>query len=184
LVEKFKLNSSSEKIVVCSHPPVVTLGRGTKKEDVFGWKGDIFEVQRGGRATYHGPGQLVAYPILDLNLRGRDLHRYFRLLEGSIVGALKEFGLESEGRESATGVWIGDRKIASLGIAVKKWVSYHGLAINLEKDPMAFQGINPCGFSTSTMVSLRELRPEYDRGQFQSCLIRHLQNDLTPTNCN
>ena len=105
-----------ETLVFCSHPPVVTLGRGTKEGDVFGWTGETFEVTRGGRATYHGPSQIVAYPILDLNSRGRDLHLYMRALEGAVLATLDSFGISSEANalqvedgateaSPATGVW-------------------------------------------------------------------------------
>jgi lipoate-protein ligase B len=174
-----------ETLVFCSHPPVVTLGRGTRPGDVFGWDGEVVEVTRGGRATYHGPSQVVAYPILDLNLRGRDVHRHMRLLESAVIEALSEFGaiatgraarLEADGAQvEATGVWIGDRKIASIGIGVRRWVSFHGLALNVERDPAAFRGLKPCGFTPETMISLEEAigRP-VDRAQVQKALFARL----------
>jgi lipoyl(octanoyl) transferase len=167
LVEKVAAGSSAEMVVFCSHPPVVTLGRGTREGDVFDWAGETVAVGRGGRATYHGPNQLVVYPILNLGERGRDLHAYLRTLEDTAVKVLQDFGVSASGRslqihqgetqpEEATGVWIGSRKIASLGIGVRKWVSFHGIAMNIERDPMAFQGMKPCGFTTGQMVSLEE----------------------------
>lgn len=183
-----------QTIVFCSHPPVVTLGRGTRSGDVFGWKGSIVEISRGGRATYHGPNQLVAYPIVNLSLQrkslpSRDLHAYLRGLENAIVRTLKFCGVTANGSPAtgarslasegeATGVWIGKRKIASIGIGVRRWVSYHGLAINLDYDPNAFQGLNPCGFSQQTMISLEEvLGTKIDRAHFQLELQKNL-NDL------
>lgn len=167
LVEKVASGESPETIVFCTHPPVVTLGRGTREGDVFAWKGETVAVGRGGRATYHGPNQIIVYPILNLTNRGRDLHQYLRILEETAVKVLQDFGVFASGRslqihdgdqepEEATGVWIGNRKIASLGIGVRKWISFHGLAINVERDPMAFQGMKPCGFTTGQMVSLEE----------------------------
>ena len=166
----------SETIVFCSHPPVVTLGRGTKEGDVFSWKGETVEVNRGGRATYHGPSQVVMYPIIDLggntpkyiSKKVKSLHQYLRLLEESTIETIKDYEVEAKGQcfkvqvgemepSEATGVWVKDQKIASIGIAVKKWVTYHGIAINLFKDDKAFQGINPCGFTQNTMVNLQEL---------------------------
>ncbi|MGE3975563.1 MAG: lipoyl(octanoyl) transferase LipB [Bdellovibrionales bacterium] len=148
-----------DTLVFCTHPPVVTLGRASKKEeDLIGWNGDVHEVQRGGRATYHGPSQMIAYPILDLKKRGSDLHKYLRNLENVLISCLSMYGVQAEGgREDATGVWIGSKKIASIGIGVKKWVSFHGIAMNLHHDPKAFQGINPCGFSTAQMTNLEDL---------------------------
>lgn len=157
LVHLISEGDEEEQVIYCSHPPVVTLGRGTKEGDLMGWQGDIVEVQRGGRATYHGPSQLVAYPILDLSKRNRDLHKFIRNIEHAVIDTLKGYEVEAGVSEGNTGVWIGDKKIASIGIAVKKWVSYHGVAINLDFDPKAFRGLKPCGFTTETMVSLEEL---------------------------
>lgn len=160
-----------ETIVFCSHPPVVTLGRGTKPGDVFGWPGEAVEVSRGGRATYHGPNQVVAYPILDLNSRGRDLHSYMRNLEAAVLEVLASFGISAEanalqvedGAEEAspaTGVWIQSKKIASIGIGVRRWISYHGLALNVEYDPQAFIGMKPCGFAPGSVISMEEVLGE------------------------
>lgn len=179
-----------ETLVFCSHPPVVTLGRGTKEGDVFGWTGEAFEVTRGGRATYHGPSQIVAYPILDLNSRGRDLHLYMRALEGAVLATLDSFGISSEANalqvedgaieaSPATGVWIGKRKIASIGIAVRKWISFHGLALNVEHDPAAFQGMKPCGFSPGSVISMEEVLDERpSRITVQTRLERELRQRL------
>lgn len=166
-----------ETIIFCSHPPVVTLGRATKALDIQGWEGDTVSATRGGRATYHGPGQVVAYPILDLNLRQRDLHQFMRNMELAMIVALKEYGIVANGDiKEATGVWVQDRKIASIGIAVKKWVSYHGLAININADPQAFKGIMPCGFSANTMTSLEDLLcASVDKEEFQKILSDKLQ---------
>lgn len=168
-----------ETLVFCHHPPVVTLGRGTREGDVFSWQGDTIEVNRGGRATYHGPNQVVMYPIVDLGgntpnyipKKEKSLHGYMRVLEEAAIQTIQEYGVEAEGHSlqqqvgeeeaaEATGVWVGNQKLASIGIAVRKWVTHHGIAINLFKDEEAFQGINPCGFTTKTMASLQELSPK------------------------
>lgn len=160
------------RLVLCTHSPIVTLGRGAVAEDMIGWQGAVYESSRGGRATYHGPNQLVLYPVVDLRERSRDIHAYLRRLESATVAALHELGLPSAearttqmGELSLTGVWIGARKIASIGIAVRKWVTYHGVAVNLFEDPSAFAGIRPCGFSAEIMTSAeRELgcHPDLD----------------------
>jgi len=159
LVEKRIQNDIRDSVIFCSHPSIVTLGRATEPEkDLAGWSGPIVEIQRGGRATYHGPGQAIGYPILDLKNRGSDLHKYLRYLENVMICSLRHFGIEAEGdRDDATGVWIGSKKIASIGIGVKRWVSFHGYAVNLHRDPVAFTGINPCGFRSTDMISLEEL---------------------------
>jgi len=179
-----------ETLIVCTHPPVVTLGRATKPGDVFGWKGETVEVNRGGRATYHGPSQIIVYPILDLNQRGRDLHKYMRTLEEAMAATLKEFGIEASGRVKATmvgedeaveatGAWVGSKKIASIGIGVRKWISFHGLALNVDFDPQAHRGMNPCGFTSETMTSMEEiLGAKPDRSAVQTSLIKHLKSLL------
>ncbi len=170
LVQEVAEQNTPGYLIFCTHPPVVTLGRATKPDDIVNWTGDTIEVSRGGRATYHGPSQIVVYPILNLKFsrhgrKEKEIVGFLRTFENAIVETLKEFGIESQGRSlqkksdseaDETGVWIGHRKIASLGIAVKKWVTYHGAAINFSNDPQAFKGINPCGFQSGVMTSVEE----------------------------
>ncbi len=172
LVESVASGSSEDTIIFCTHPPVVTLGRSSTPEDLTGWRGEVFETSRGGRATYHGPEQLVIYPILNLtkpreNMKPRDVHQYLRWLEKLIVEGLGCIGVQSQVKETKgqdnqgreiiyTGVWVGDKKIASLGIAVRKWVTYHGAAINLSSSDQAFHGIRPCGFTAEIMTNVEE----------------------------
>lgn len=183
-----------ETLIFCHHPAVVTLGRGTRDGDVFSWTGDTVEVNRGGRATYHGPNQLVLYPIIDLggntpsyiNKKVKSLHEYMRLLEEAAINTIADYEVDAQGHTmqkqvgedqeaEATGVWVGNQKMASIGIAVKKWVTYHGIAINLFKDDSAFQGINPCGFTTQTMTSLQEqTKKRVKREAFQKELTSNL----------
>jgi lipoyl(octanoyl) transferase len=168
-----------ETLVLCSHPAVVTLGRGAVPEDMTGWKGSIYESSRGGRATYHGPNQVVVYPVLDLKkahrtFKERDVHAYLRALESATVSVIREVGLTSAeartskvGEISLTGVWVGEKKLASIGIAVRKWITYHGVAINVLNDPSASVGINPCGFAPSVMSSVeQQLGCEIDKSDF------------------
>jgi lipoyl(octanoyl) transferase len=180
LVEDVAAQKSKGYLIFCSHPPVVTLGRKTQQEDITSWDGPVIEISRGGRATYHGPSQLVVYPIYNLDFDGKkDIHAYLRKLEQAIVETLKHYRVEAIGKslqeksitekDEETGVWVGRQKIASLGIAVKKWVSFHGAAINLDEDPRAFVGMKPCGFSSDVMISLEKLsgqkinRPEFSQ---------------------
>jgi len=169
-------------LIFCTHPAVVTLGRKTQPGDLCGWQGPTKEISRGGRATYHGPSQLVVYPIFKI----RDIGRYLRSFENAILNVLENYGVEAVGKTlqkktevseeiEETGVWVGRQKIASLGIGVKKWVTYHGAAINLDHDPEAFQGLKPCGFTSDTMVSLEKiLNQKVDRLQFAEALKTHL----------
>lgn len=163
----------------CRHYPVVTLGRASQPEDVFGWSGETVEVQRGGRATYHGPSQLTVYPIVDLRRRKRNVTGYLRTLEELLLKYLKERGVLGQTVAGETGIWVGEephrRKIASIGIAVKNWITYHGFSLNLEDDPEAFKGINPCGFSAATMTCLeREMRQKVQWGEELLRIEKHL----------
>lgn len=160
-------------LVFCSHPPIVTLGRATQEDDIQSWSGPILEISRGGRATYHGPSQLIIYPLLNLNFerKGRkahEIHGYLRLFENTICDALKLSGIHavgktyqqrelSGGKTDETGVWVGSQKVASLGVAVKNWIAFHGAAINFYDDPQAFSGIKPCGFNRSIMTNVERL---------------------------
>ena len=193
LVQQVFHEESPGYLVMCTHPPVVTAGRATQPDDIFSWEGETVEVSRGGRATYHGPSQIVLYPILNLKFprKGRvekEVVGYLRVFENAIVQTLHEIGIESQGRslqkknDSAvdeTGVWTNGRKIASLGIAVKKWVTYHGPAINFDFDPKAFKGINPCGFQSDIPISVEQLiGTEISRQQFEKKLIQNVLDAL------
>ena len=120
----------------------------------------VVTVNRGGQATYHGPGQLVGYPILDLGRRGRDLHRYLRFLEETLVETLAAYGVHGERREGLTGVWVGTKKIASIGVGMRRWMSMHGFAINVAGgDALApFRAITPCGLAGVEMTSVSNER--------------------------
>jgi lipoyl(octanoyl) transferase len=192
LVETVAAEQSPGVLVFCTHPAVITLGRKTQVGDVFGWQGPIIEISRGGRATYHGPSQLVVYPIYNMSFARegkptRDIAWYLRTLENAIVATLSDYGVAAVGRslqkkptsetgEDETGVWVGSQKVASLGIGIRKWVSYHGAAINLDQDPQAFTGMKPCGFTKDTMVSLQELLggQPVDRSEFAQKLKARL----------
>jgi lipoate-protein ligase B len=139
------------------HPDVITIGRDCKDVDLSRASGaDVHRITRGGGMTYHGPGQLVVYPIFDLARRGRDLRRFITNLEEGIIRALAGYSLVCRRRNRYTGVWVGDRKIASIGVAVTQWISYHGAAINLTTDLARFNIINPCGLPPETMTSLQK----------------------------
>jgi lipoyl(octanoyl) transferase len=193
-LEKVAESDSPGVIIFCTHPPVVTKGRSTIEGDITGWQGPTIEVSRGGRATYHGPSQLVVYPIVNLkyarkNRKEREVVGFLRDFENAIVDTLADYGIIAVGKslqpknkdmmEDATGVWVGDKKIASLGIAVKKWITYHGAAINLDNDPKAFQGLMPCGFQPNVMTNLESLLGrKIDRADFSARLQTRLQKIL------
>lgn len=145
-----------DTLVLTEHEPVITLGRGAKREDVEGVGLPVVEVERGGEATWHGPGQVVAYPILLLPEDRRDLHRYLRDLEEVVIGVLGEFEVEGRREAGRTGVWIGAKKVCSIGVAVRRWVTFHGLALNVHNDPQAFLGFQPCGLDPQVMTRLAD----------------------------
>ena len=146
------------------HPPVLTIGRGASPGGLIADRTtlesrriEIFEVARGGDITWHGPGQLVGYVVCDLALRERDLHRFLRAQEEALMDVLRGYGIESTRVPGRTGVWVAERKIASLGIAVRRWVSYHGFALNVEPDLSQFEMIHPCGLRGVRMTSIAEM---------------------------
>ncbi len=146
-----------DTLLLVEHPPVFTVGRavGDISKEIAGIP--CVAVERGGDITFHGPGQLVGYPIVDLRERGRDVHRFLRDLEGVLIHTLQDFALEARRRPGLTGVWVGEKKIASLGIAVRRWVSYHGFALNVSVDLRYFRMIRPCGLDGTVMTSMSEL---------------------------
>jgi len=146
-----------DTLFLVEHPPVITLGRSrAARGNVLSPAGiEVVEIERGGDVTWHGPGQLVAYPVVLLGDGERDLHRFLRNLEEAIILTAAELGLTGAGRETGkTGVWIDGRKLASIGIACRRWVTFHGLALNVDPDLAEFRRINPCGFDASVMTSL------------------------------
>jgi lipoate-protein ligase B len=152
-------------LLLVEHDPVVTLGRGTRAtslplsaEEIRRRGVDVFEVERGGDVTYHGPGQLVGYPIVDLNGHRPDLHWYLRELEGALIDALADLEIPAERRPGLTGVWTRGRKIASIGIHVKQWVTFHGFALNVVNDLANFGLIVPCGIDNVVMTSVARER--------------------------
>ncbi len=142
-------------LLLLEHPPVVTLGRNSQDAHVLRPAGvEVFEVERGGDVTFHGPGQLVGYPIIDLTGYKQDLHWYLRTLEQALIGALESLGIRAERNPGYTGVWTKGRKIASIGIHVKQWVTWHGFALNVATDLAEFQRIVPCGIPGVVMTSV------------------------------
>jgi lipoyl(octanoyl) transferase len=149
-----------DTVLLLEHPPVVTLGRRTDETELHIPEGapvEVVETDRGGKSTYHGPGQLVCYPILDLNRHGRDVKRYVRDLEEALIRTLVPFGLEGERIEGLTGVWLTrpPRKIASIGVHVSRWVTTHGYALNVDLDPAPFtEWITACGLEDAVFTTI------------------------------
>jgi lipoyl(octanoyl) transferase len=148
----------ADTIILLEHEPVFTIGRlrdQSSLRESSALPHPVFETNRGGQATYHGPGQLVGYPILDLTPRGRDLHRHLRLLEDALIRTCGRFGVTAARRHGMTGVWVENRKLASIGVGVRKWISMHGFAINITRESLPpFHAITPCGLDGVTMTCL------------------------------
>lgn len=156
LVEQRIAGAIPDTLVLVEHEPVVTVGRKAGRAEVAGVQLPVFEVERGGEATYHGPGQVVAYPILALPEGRRDLHEYLRDLEDVVLRVLAEVDVEGRRVEGKTGVWIGDKKVASIGVAVRRWVTWHGLALNVHTDLEAFRPFRPCGLDPDVMTRVAD----------------------------
>ena len=151
-------------ILVKHDPPVITLGRGADRSNILATGEqlaaagvEVHEASRGGDVTYHGPGQLVGYPIFRVDRHGRDVHRYLRDVEETLIRLLAEFDVSAGRREGLTGVWVADEKVAAIGIAVRRWVSYHGFALNVDPDLSHFEWIIPCGIADKGVTSMARL---------------------------
>jgi len=161
------------------HPPVFTLGRNSKPEHLLA-PGDIpvVQIDRGGQVTYHGPGQLIAYILLDVKRNGFGVRQLVSALEQSIVALLADYHIDSHARADAPGVYVGERKIAALGLRVKNGKSYHGLSLHLEMDTEPFSRINPCGYAGLQVAQLSEFVEQLDEQQIKTRLAGHLARIL------
>lgn len=150
---------AADEILLLEHEPVYTIGRTPDKSSLLGathLPHPLFAINRGGQATYHGPGQLIGYPIVDLRRAGQDLHRYLRWLEQTLLEFLGCYEIAATQREALTGVWVDNRKIASIGVGVRHWITMHGFALNVCGDLSQFAHIIPCGISDVTMTSMEK----------------------------
>jgi lipoyl(octanoyl) transferase len=162
LVARRNAGEIGDTLVFTEHEPVYTLGVRKDSADHLIWdeaelqrRGiTVTQTNRGGDITYHGPGQIVGYPIVNLSLR-KDLHAYLRLLEQIMINTVGTFGLVADRRAGKTGIWLGTRKIAAIGVAVKSWTTYHGFALNVNPDLTPFSGIVPCGITDGTVTSMQ-----------------------------
>jgi lipoyl(octanoyl) transferase len=160
LVAERRTNQSlGDELLLLEHDPVYTIGRTPDQTSLRGaahLPHPLFPINRGGQATYHGPGQLIGYPIIDLRECGQDLHRYLRWLEDLLVETLGTVGLSAITRDGLTGVWVENRKIASIGVGVRHWITMHGFALNVRGDLSPFNQIVPCGIANVIMTSIEK----------------------------
>jgi lipoyl(octanoyl) transferase len=159
VAKKRKDRSLGDELLLLEHESVYTIGRTPDKSSLLAsahLPHSLFAINRGGQATYHGPGQLMGYPIIDLRRCGQDLHRYLRWLEQLLIELLADYRIAASRRESLTGVWVGQRKIASIGVGVRHWITMHGFALNVCDDLSAFNYIIPCGINNVAMTSMEK----------------------------
>lgn len=181
LVDARQRGDVPDTLIIVEHPHVFTLGRRREAAQNVLAPGDVevIEIERGGDVTYHGPGQLVAYPIVLLEDGERDLHAYLRNLEEAVIATCLHSGVVADREPGKTGVWMTDgsgarKKLCSMGIACRKWVTFHGLALNVTTDLSYFARINPCGFEANVMTSLAAQQPSIDAARVRSTLVREL----------
>jgi len=173
--------TAPEALLLLEHPPVYTLGRASSAEEHLlvseqdlASRAQVFRVGRGGDVTFHGPGQLVGYPVMDLRVRGRDVHAYVRRLEDVLVATLRDFGVRAGRIPGLTGVWVGSEKIASIGVQVRRSITMHGFALNVSTDLSYFSAIIPCGIQGCRMTSLsRVLGRAVELDQVADTLLPH-----------
>jgi lipoyl(octanoyl) transferase len=178
-VEQRKRGSIPNQLLFVEHPHVITLGRNGQMKNLLAGEQilrragiEFHETDRGGDITYHGPGQIVGYPIFDLREWKRDVVAYVRAMEQAIIDALGDFGIAGGREEKATGVWVGGAKICAIGVHISRWVTSHGFALNLSTDLRYFQYIVPCGLA-KPVTSMRALGCHAARDDVQSALVRH-----------
>jgi len=174
----------SDQVLLLEHEPVYTIGRtqdqSSLPEDRTNLPHPLFITNRGGKATYHGPGQLVGYPILNLKDYKKDLHLYLRSIERSIIKSCIQYGVQASTKEGLTGVWCNDRKIASIGVGVRQWVSMHGFAINVNGDLSPFNEITPCGIQNAEMTNMEtEIGGSINFKEFSDSVFENLIEELT-----
>ncbi|HEX8897245.1 MAG TPA: lipoyl(octanoyl) transferase LipB [Chthoniobacterales bacterium] len=159
VADKRANHSLGDEFLLLEHEPVYTIGRTPDQSSLRGGEHlphPLFPINRGGQATYHGPGQLIGYPIIDLRNCGQDLHRYLRWIEDLLIETLADIGLSAAARAGLTGVWVENRKIASIGVGVRHWITMHGFALNVSGDLSPFNQIVPCGIANVTMTSIEK----------------------------
>ena len=160
-VEKIIKRQEKELIWILEHPSIFTAGTSYNEKDIIDKEIDIIKTSRGGKITWHGPGQLICYLVIDLNKRKKDIRKFVRIIEKSIIESLAEIGVRSQSDRKNIGIWVKsnkeEKKIAAIGIKVKKWIAYHGFSLNIDNDLSNYKKIIPCGIKDKGITSLKEL---------------------------
>ncbi len=179
LVASIRAGQSPQRVWLLEHPPVYTSGTSAKNEDLLAQQFPVYQTGRGGQYTYHGPGQRIAYVMLDISMRGNDVRGFVSALESWIIATLNEFGIKGERREDRVGVWVADgkveNKIAALGIRISRGISFHGISINLTPDLSHYNGIIACGVREHGVTSFRELGLKTTMEELDQVLLKTFQ---------
>ena len=177
LVKERLDNSTSDTLLLVEHPHVVTLGKQTNPNDVLNNSIPIVKIDRGGSATYHGPGQLIGYIIMDLRSKGISVPILISKIHEIIILTLDELDIKAKRKKNDTGVWIDQKKIASIGLSVRNWITYHGFSLNVNTDLERFNTIRPCGYDSQVMTSVNSIKKkEYSKEVIQTKIIRNFSN--------
>ena len=177
LVKERLDNSTSDTLLLLEHPHVVTLGKQTNPNDVLNNSIPIVKIDRGGSATYHGPGQLIGYIIMDLRSKGISVPILISKIHEIIILTLDELDIKAKRKKNDTGVWIDQKKIASIGLSVRNWITYHGFSLNVNTDLERFNTIRPCGYDSQVMTSVNSIKKnEYSKEVIQTKIIRNFSN--------
>ena len=177
LVKERLDNSTPDTLLLVEHPHVVTLGKQTSPNDVLNNSIPIVKIDRGGSATYHGPGQLIGYIIMDLRSKGISVPILISKIHEIIILTLDELDIKAKREKNDTGVWIGQKKIASIGLSVRNWITYHGFSLNVNTDLERFNTIRPCGYDSQVMTSVNSIKKkEYSKEVIQTKIIRNFSN--------
>jgi lipoate-protein ligase B len=180
LVDEIVAGEKGDHLLLAEFDSVLTVGRGAKSSAYEQLGVPVHAISRGGKVTYHGPGQLVIYPIIALRDKARDLHAYLHALEAAMINVVGDFDLTGVRDERNTGCWVNNHKVASIGVAVRKWVTYHGVALNVNTDLDWFKRFDPCGLEPDVMTSMQQqLASTIDMVQVKNSVVNHLQQTLT-----
>ena len=180
---KIKANKANELIWMLEHPPIYTAGTSFSKNEILDKSINLVMTNRGGKITCHGPGQVICYFVLDLNKRKKDIRKFIRVVEDSIIETLNEYKIDSFNDRKNIGIWVNHnkkvKKVAAIGIRVSKWIAYHGFSININNDLDAYKKIIPCGIKNKGISSLKEIKNQnYDQieGKIINNFIKNLEN--------
>ncbi len=181
---EFKGDRKNDVLLFVEHPHVYTLGKSGAEEHMLrsmaelqDWNAEFVKIDRGGDITYHGPGQVVGYPILDLDRHFTDIHKYLRYLEEVLIRTCSDYGFEAQRIEGLTGVWVGEEKICAMGIRCSRWVTMHGFALNVNTDLQYFRNIVPCGIEDKSVTSLRKLTgQEVEMKEVKERIVSHFED--------